>query len=337
MFIPAPATESCDQQHGPYANVSGGRLIFTNLRDRGAFPAAAGSTSIPDVELPYEVVQDPAVPLSAAAALNANFPPVFTNARVDVLAAEPDIHCPMRSYYVTDGGATENLGLVSALYALHRALQGFQPEDRGSVPEMHLMLLEASATTYDYTPDRGINAASGGSKERLTGGLTLALLEQVGLELDRIGVPRNALEIHYLAMPLAFRSRGGFGTHWMFPQSIEIENPRTPHPARAASLSPWWQPADQRASRRLNRCELMNLWTQLHDPVRPFCGSTSDSRDAPMQEVAAWICGSVRLPPLRPDQQIEQWQAVIESFRRWRPASADTPTPEPSCTVNGAQ
>ena len=126
--------ESCDLQHIPYAIISGGRLIFTNLAQRSAFPASGseagdlpqGAPSIPDVRLPYVVVQDSSVLLSAAAALSANFPPVFTNARVDVPAAVPDSHCPTRAYYVTDGGAVENLGLLSALYALRQALNSLR-------------------------------------------------------------------------------------------------------------------------------------------------------------------------------------------------------------------
>jgi hypothetical protein len=344
MFIPQPARLSCDQRHGPYANISGGRLIFTNLSDRGAFPSADGERgsalqqnySIPDVRLPYEVVQDPLVSLAAAAALNANFPPVFTNARVTVPAARTDADdCPTRSYYVTDGGATENLGLVSALYALRQALRTFKKEDAGDVPEIHLILLEASATTYDYTPDRGINAASGGSKEQLTGGLTQELLEDVGEELDRLGRERKLVAIHYLAMPLAFRSRGGFGTHWMFPHSIDIENPRTPHPVRPALLTSWWQPQHERPTTSLNRCELINLWAQLHDPVHPFCSDPSSPRNTHMQLVANWICGTVGNQALRPDQQISQWQLLVDSMRRWQPASDSRRPLSPAldCTV----
>ena len=31
--------------------------------------------------------------------------------------------------------------------------------------------------------------------------------------------------MHYLPLPVAFRSRGGFGTHWMFARNIRVTNP----------------------------------------------------------------------------------------------------------------
>jgi len=110
--------------------MGGGRLIFTNLADRTHSRLRCVAPRIrvahSDVRLPYVVVQDRDVPVASAAALNANFPPIFTNARVDVASETKDAACPERSYYVTDGGATENLGLVSALYALRAALKQLQ-------------------------------------------------------------------------------------------------------------------------------------------------------------------------------------------------------------------
>ena len=60
----------------------GGRLIFTNL----SFPrplARPISSEHPEIRFPYVIVNDPAVKLTDAAALQANFPPVFPNAAVD--------------------------------------------------------------------------------------------------------------------------------------------------------------------------------------------------------------------------------------------------------------
>jgi hypothetical protein len=314
-FLRPKGAQTCDQLHLPYANVSGGRLIFTNLRDRSAFPDAGGevhtkpeeSWALADVRLPYVVVQDPQVPLSAAAALNANFPPIFTNARVNVPAEVHDDECPDRAYYVTDGGATESLGFVSALYALRKALRDMQANPSTDIPEIHLVLIEASATTYDYTPDRGINAATGGSKERLTGGLTVELVNQINKEFKLAHPDSPTIQTHYLVMPLAFRSRGGFGTHWMFPQSIAIENPRTPRPVSGFGA--------YKRKVLLHRCELLALWEQLHDPRGNFCGGPFvPTREGAMQTVADWVCGKTPSEPLPPDLHVEQWNQLVQEL-----------------------
>ena len=59
--------------------MNGGRLVFTNLKNRAAFPSI--EAPIPNTRLPYWLVDDLDVPLARAAALNANFPPIFPNAR----------------------------------------------------------------------------------------------------------------------------------------------------------------------------------------------------------------------------------------------------------------
>jgi hypothetical protein len=324
-FLPAKKAETCDQRHLPYANVSGGRLIFTNLRDRSAFPDSgaeprtAGAQGIADVRLPYVVVQDPQVSLAAAAALNANFPPVFTNARVDVPAEVQDDECPDRPYYVTDGGATENLGFVSALYALRKALRDLAATAGSNIPELHLVLIEASATTYDYTPDRGINAATGGSKERLTGGLTVELVNQINTEFQQAHPGLPTIQTHYLVMPLAFRSRGGFGTHWMFPQSIPIVNPRKARPAAGFGAD--------KGKVLLHRCELLTLWERLHAPRGDFCtpAAFAGRHEQSMRTVAGWVCGQTSSPPLPPDLHIEQWNQLVGQLGGdWRAPSASS-------------
>ena len=77
-----------------------GRLVLTNLAFSKPLdfllPNVAGSDS------QYVIVDDPKVRLTTAAALNANFPPVFSNAGVDL----PEGH----RYWVTDGGALDNSG-----------------------------------------------------------------------------------------------------------------------------------------------------------------------------------------------------------------------------------
>ncbi len=309
------AKTSCDSRHIPYSLMSGGRLIFTNLSDRTAFPASGAPSPqdstprIPDVRLPYVVLQDPAVPLASAAALNANFPPVFTSAGVNVEGETDDPVCPHRTYYVTDGGANENLGLVSALYALRGALAKLSADE---IPPIHIVTIEASETAYDYTPDRGINAVISSAKERLTGGLTQELLIDVEQLAGAAGGGRR-VQIHDLALPLAFRSRGAFGTHWMFPGSVVIANPRMAQPlAWYKHLIPDMLSKDS-DSAVLHQQEIVDMWTALNDPDRDFCARTWLGVPG---RVAGWLCGAggdTAVPAA--DVHIVEWRRLVDAMR----------------------
>ena len=317
--------EDCVEVARPYANLAGGRLVFTNLKNVSGFPQPPKqpetglSDDPPDMWLPYSIVNIDAVPLAAASALTANFPPVFSNARVR-LSTEDKKACP-RSYFVTDGGATENLGLVSALYALRGSVKGLPEGEK--ISDIHVLAFEASAIDYDYSDDRGIGAATGGSKERLNAGLTQMLLEEVrGL----VGTHGAKLHVHYLPLPVAFRSRGGFGTHWMFAPHIRLANP---HVASMPDSSMF-----MRASASdfvvLDRKEVMSTMRGLFDPDEPVCeraervskdpaGAANDVANGwtvNVQHVARWICGydDVRgTKAKKPDYQVEAWaQAVAE-------------------------
>jgi hypothetical protein len=318
-FLPPDGPNiTCDARHIPYALMGGGRLIFTNLAGRDAFPPsgemppADGMPHIPDVRFPYVVVQDRSVTVASAAALSANFPPVFTNARVNVASETGDEVCSQRAYYVTDGGATENLGLVSALYALRAALAKLQPAD---IPEIHVVTVEASATTYDYTPDRGVNAATGGSKERLTGGLSQELLNQVQALASRATRGNGRVQVHDLALPLAFRSRGGFGTNWMFPEAVVVENPRLPAPPKwyEHQLAEWFSENPPNAT--INKQQLIDLWSGLYQKDKGFCKLHWESNDE--RQVATWICGndSAGGKKLAEDIQITEWADLIDSLK----------------------
>jgi hypothetical protein len=315
---PADPNITCDARHIPYALMGGGRLIFTNLNGRDAFPPSGelqpteGMPHIPDVRLPYVVVQDRSVSVASAAALNANFPPVFTNARVNVASETGDKVCPERAYYVTDGGATEDLGLISALYALRAALGKLQPAE---IPEIHIVTVEASATTYDYKPDRGVNAATGGSKERLTGGLSQELLNQVQELASHASAGDGRVQVHALALPLAFRSRGSFGTHWMFPAAVVVENPQLAAPLEwyEHQLAEWFSKNPPEAT--VDKQQLINLWTELYRTDKGFCTQRWKSND--QRQVANWICGNddageKKLPE---DIQITEWAHLIDSLK----------------------
>ena len=298
--------------------VSGGRLIFTNLANTSSFPKRA--STIPDTRLPYRIVTDVTVPLADAAALNANFPPVFQNARVVLKGERPDTSCPDRTYFVTDGGAEENLGLVSALYAVQSALDDLRKrcgEDGrqcpGSLRPIHFVLAEASATAYDYESDRGVSAALSGAKERMTGGLTEELIQKTnGPYRQLMRDDRADVEFHYLALPLAFRSRGGFGTHWMHPPRVVMTDPH-------ARFVPRWR--DRLAAPFANTSvtagkeNLAALRSALHDPSRPYCDPRFRQPGVDPwagATVKRWICGAPGDTPR--DLHIEQWKVLVTTF-----------------------
>lgn len=309
----APA-DACTALQEPFASLAGSRLIFTNLRDTAGFPGP--STLMPDVGFFFKIIRDPQVPLSAAAALNANFPPVFSNARVLVKSGNPG-HCDY-SYYVTDGGATENLGLVSALYALRGLLDQWRDDPRSAhlvPPQMHIIAIEASAVTYDYTDDRGVGAATGGAKERINGGLTQELIEGIDRQLAALG--GAPLKTHYIPLPLAFRSRGGFGTHWMYAETIRVSNPLLPRLGNRLE-----QAFGRHSHVNLKHADVDALWSALFDPSANFC--TQKLRSAKAEQVREWICGQaagygVNAP--QPDWQISAWAKLVQQLgARQKPA-----------------
>jgi hypothetical protein len=320
--LPSGSPDPCVAYERPVSAFGGGRLAFSNLANIEKFDKR--SVEISSIQMPFVVVQDPAVTLADAAALNANFPPVFPNARVELSGYPPNASgCARRSYYVTDGGATENLGLVSALLALQSALHdpGLKPPLR----DIDIVLAEASAVDYDYSQDRGIGASTGQSKERLTGRLTLELLEDVETDARAID-PSMQIRVHDLSLPLAFRSRGGFGTHWMFPGSIDVINPlQTPLPRlwmrKLADYSRL-----ERYSVTLEKPQLTALWSALydtgwnsgHDGHNSFCERAwPDEPHAATRTVARWICGkdSYGAQVTGPDRQLEAWERLAASLK----------------------
>ncbi len=297
---------SCIERSQPFTSLAGSRLIFTNLRSFPREPMV-----MPDVGMLYVVVRDPRVGLAQAAAVNANFPPVFSNARVRIANA-PGSRCPGVSYYVTDGGATENLGLVSALYALRSVLEAWPKGER--VPPLHLIAVEASAISYDYSDDRGVGAATGGSKERINGSLTGELVHGINARLDELGA--GHVHLHYLPLPAAFRSRGGFGTHWMYADRIRVSNPLVPQPGIRA-LQFWHQHTGRTAYVYLDHRDMDILWSALFrvDPHQPFC-PTALAGGAAVHTVHEWLCGHDAEWHLdsHPDLQIDEWQTLIREL-----------------------
>jgi hypothetical protein len=187
--------------------LAGGRLLLTNL----SFTPMLVSPSIdPDTalaKLPV-VIRSPQLRLEEAAALNANFPPVFSNAAIDVNETT--------RYWVTDGGTVDNRGIEMALYALREALKQVEAK---RLPRLHIIVADASAFSSAYSQDRGISTLAGaGSRyaSHLNAELVQALRGKYAEHPDR-------LTFSYVMMPDILRKSGSFGTHWMLQDTIEVD------------------------------------------------------------------------------------------------------------------
>ena len=214
----------------------GGRLVFTNLKHaREYFPSdKSGPEGAEDSFLNYVVVDDPNVPVATAGALSANFPPVFPNAAVDLGGKA--------RYWVTDGGAADNRGIVSLLYALEGAVKQLPKEKANDRPVIHVVLADASAASPTHAQDRGIGSALG-SAERFASQLMTDKYKEIRCKYENLTEDASAkneieckdektaagtaqlIHFHNLIMPLALRSNGGVGTHWMLPDTILLRPP----------------------------------------------------------------------------------------------------------------
>ncbi len=158
-----------------------------------------------------------------------------------------------------------------------------------------------------------MDAATGGAKERLTGGLTQELLDEVQDLVVQDGGDNGRVQVHDLALPLAFRSRGGFGTHWMFPNSIVVKNPRLAAPILwyKRLLAEWLANGPPNAV--IDKTQLIDLWTALHEPDRRFCIRTWQ---ADQRRIADWICGKNILggEDLPKDIHIGEWRKLIDAL-----------------------
>src|SRR6266702_1243938 len=191
------------------SDVAGGRLILTNLDLQRAF-ASHDLSFVPGEHLPI-LVNDKDVRVERVAALSANFPPVFSNAAVDV----DDRH----RYWVTDGGAADNRGLEPLLYGLRDALRN---AGATKLPAVSIVIIEASGIDDRFQQDRGIGSALGAGAH---------YADQVNTELasSLIALYQAAHQeedIHflYVPMPKMLRKSGSFGTHWMLQNYIDVSD-----------------------------------------------------------------------------------------------------------------
>jgi len=203
-----------------HTELAGGRLILTNLSLGQDFAPSVVETGGPK-GLPV-VVHDATTRLEVAAALNANFPPVFSNAAIDVGGKS--------RYWVTDGGAVDNRGIEMLLYALREALSDLKGSagTGGRLPAITVIVLDASAFSNKYSQDRGMGSVIGAGTQYASL-LVEEQLRTIRALYEQKGQPDDFRFI-YLPMPLCLRESGSFGTHWMLQPNIKID--LKPHDSR---------------------------------------------------------------------------------------------------------
>ena len=212
----------------------GSRLVITNLPNatEESFDTASLHTKALAAGWPsdfdYAITRDPAACLAAAASLSANFPPVFSNAAVHFNGS------PESRYWVTDGGAVENRGLVSLLLALRAEIQRLgqsqDPESREdekseilNLPPIKVLVADASGLSFNYAEDRGVGAKLGAARSLANKLIAELSLDVAELFHEKTG--QDLFEVVPLAMPEVLTISGAFGTHWAMPTRIEVQNP----------------------------------------------------------------------------------------------------------------
>jgi len=214
-------SEACLDEQGKQRNCAtkdrtGSRLVVTNVRNMTETSTKLDLADWP-LEFDYEVVSDPMAPLTAAASMSANFPPVFSNTVVQI---GPEPGSQTRRYWVTDGGAVENRGVVSLLLALLAEAKDW-PNDQPP-PSIKILVADASGTSIGYSEDRGIGAAAA-AKRQIADRLIGELGQRVKAEWQRLSGGRSTAELVHLPMPEVFRS--GIGTHWQLPSHVSLKDP----------------------------------------------------------------------------------------------------------------
>lgn len=186
-------------------SVAGGRLVLTNV----LFPQSKG--------MKIQVLDDAEMSIARAAALSANFPPVFPDAAVDVL---PPHGGAGQRYWVTDGGAVENRGAMTLYLAIRAALNSV-PGLPDRPPPLHIVVADVSAAAGRYRESFGFHSVLGAG-----GQLGLSMEEEVFSDLGAsYCTSRSSVTVHEIIMPPVLRN-GGIGTHWLLPESLTFREPK---------------------------------------------------------------------------------------------------------------
>ncbi|WP_246682474.1 patatin-like phospholipase family protein [Mesorhizobium sp. B3-2-1] len=190
--------------------VAGGRLVLTNLKapTHGAAanePAAMQIIPIDDVNLS----------IARAAALSSNFPPVFSDAAIDVLPDEKD--SGRQRYWVTDGGAVENRGAMTLYLFVRDALKSL---DRSvHLAPLRIVIADVSASAGGYAESFGFNSVL-----QAGGQLGLGMEGEVFSDIHDIYCEHgSSATVHEIDMPRVLRD--AIGTHWLLPGSLTFTEP----------------------------------------------------------------------------------------------------------------
>jgi len=212
LSLPEQATRCRDTLAAASAENAGGRLVLTNLEPPRPLPED-GSRHMDIITLDQSDIS-----IARAAALSANFPPVFPDAAIDLKT--PDTGD--RRYWVTDGGAVENRGAMTLYYAVRDALKK-DAVGSGSLPPLHVVIADASASAGRYSESFGFGSVLGAG-----GQLGLGLETEIRADMEKLYCDhKSQMTVHEIAMPPIFND-GGIGTHWLLPGTLSFVNPQDP-------------------------------------------------------------------------------------------------------------
>lgn len=276
-FLSAADRALGDPRKALYASgmPAGSRLIFTNLNNAAGFPIHGRDGDRGD-SLRYVVAGRGSVLLTSAAALNANFPPVFPNSPVELKDDQGLVH----RYWVTDGGAEENRGEISLLYAVNHAIQT-QRDNVESLPDIHLIVAEASGASVTYQHDQGL-AGFAKASGKLANQLAEKLEQEVISEYERLATRNHSgakFAIHFLPMPSVLRTDGGLGTNWMMPEVARL------HPTTVEGL----RAGLGRDTIKLTKRDIEELIHDLHQPDTLRRWPITDQNRRDHQKMWQWI------------------------------------------------
>lgn len=212
LSLPEQATRCRDTLAAASAENAGGRLVLTNLTPPKRLPDD-GSRHMDIITLDQSDIS-----IARAAALSANFPPVFPDAAIDVKT--PD--AAGRRYWVTDGGAVENRGAMTLYYAARDVLTN-DAAGLGPLPPLHVVIADASASAGRYSESFGFGSVLGAG-----GQLGLGIETEIRDDMEKLYCDhKSQMTVHEIAMPPIFND-GGIGTHWLLPGSLSFVNPQDP-------------------------------------------------------------------------------------------------------------